>query len=168
MRNITNLLLFGIALSPALNGCGPSLSPTATPVAHIISPTAKPPTLTPVVPTATITPIPKGKTIIVTTADDSGPGTLRQAMRDAKPGDTITFDPNIFLPENPTTIFLKNEDQDSALPNLLQGGLTIDASNAGVILDGSAIQGDWVTVWKSTPVETSSKGCKSSTSTVRG
>ena len=84
------------------------------------------------------------KTIIVTSAADSGPGTLRQALLDAQSGDTITFDPTVFPPATPITIFLNTMDGDSALPVIHQGGLTIDASNAGVILDGSEIQGDWV------------------------
>lgn len=68
---------------------------------------------------------------IVTTQLDSGAGSLRQALRDAKTGDRITFSPAVFPPSNPKTITLL-----SALPELTQGNLTIDASNAGVILDG--------------------------------
>ena len=63
---------------------------------------------------------------------------------DARRGDTITFDPAVFPPSKPATIFLKAEDHDSSLPNVNQGDLTIDASNAGVILDGSNILKDWV------------------------
>jgi hypothetical protein len=85
-----------------------------------------------------------GETIVVTSAADSGPGSLRQALRDAQSGDTITFDPTVFPPASPATILLKTEDGDSALPNIDRGDLTIDASNAGVILDGSEIQGDSV------------------------
>lgn len=93
-------------------------------------------------------PVPRGggKTTIVTSTADSGPGTLRQAMLDAQSGDTITFDPAVFPPDKPATIyfetFLKTEDLNSALPSLNQGNITIDASNAGVILDGSKISGD--------------------------
>ena len=64
----------------------------------------------------------------------SGPGTLRQALLDAQSGDTITFDPTVFPPSAPATIYLNNE-----LPCINQGNLTIDASEAGVILDGSNI-----------------------------
>lgn len=85
-----------------------------------------------------------GKSIVVISASDSGPGTLRQALLEAQPGDIITFDPSIFSPEAPVTISLSSDDGDSALPNITVGDLTIDASNAGVILDGSGIQGAWV------------------------
>jgi len=54
---------------------GPTPTPTPTPTA---SPTATP----------TATP---GATITVTSANDSGPGSLRQAIQDASPGDTINF-----------------------------------------------------------------------------
>lgn len=140
MRNITNLFLLVTALSLALNGCGPNPSPIVTAVT--LTTTSEPPTLTPIPLTPTITPIPKGKTIIVTSAEDGGSGTFRQALLDVKPGDTITFDLKVFPPDKPTTIFLSNEDEDSALPNLTQGGITIDASNAGVILDGRNLSGD--------------------------
>ena len=82
--------------------------------------------------------------IIVASADDSGPGTFRQALLDAESGDIITFDPTVFSPNKPATVFLKVEDQDSSLPNINQGNITIAASNAGVILDGSDISGDHV------------------------
>jgi titin len=71
-------------------------------------------------------------THVVTSPLDSGPGTLRQNLLDAKAGDTISFDPSVFPPINPITIFLASE-----LPQVTQGYLTIDASNAGVILDGN-------------------------------
>ena len=77
--------------------------------------------------------------IIVTSILNHGPGTFRQALLDAESGDIITFDPAVFSPNKPATIFLKAEDQDSSLPNINQGNITIDASNAGVILDGSEI-----------------------------
>jgi len=70
----------------------------------------------------------------VNSIDDSGPGTLRQCLEDAVPGDTITFDAGVFPPINPTTISLS-----SALPWIITDSLTIDASDAGVILDGSAL-----------------------------
>jgi len=104
----------------------------------MLTPTITLPTSTTVPLTPTLTPIPKGKTIVVTSADDDGPGTLRQAMSDAQPGDIITFDPNVFPPKNPKAIELK-----SGLPSITQGYLTLDASNAGVILDGSQVGGDW-------------------------
>lgn len=75
-----------------------------------------------------------GRTLIVTSPADAGPGTLRQTLLDAQPGDTITFDTGMFPPEDPTTISVL-----AALDGLTQGQLTIDASNAGVILDGSRL-----------------------------
>ena len=77
---------------------------------------------------------PSPVTITVTSAADGGPGTLRRALFNANPGDIITFDPKVFPPNIPTTITLTRQ-----LPDLTQGNLTIDASNAGVILDGSEI-----------------------------
>ena len=88
MRNINSLLFLGIALSFALINCGtdPSVAPTLT----IES---APSTLASVSSTPTTVPIPIGKTIIVTSIDDDGQGTLRQAIQKANPGDTIEFDP---------------------------------------------------------------------------
>jgi hypothetical protein len=123
MRNATNLIVLTTVLTIALNGCGPVPSPTATAVV-----------LTPTISTPTETAIPKGKTIMVASSEDSGPGTLRQALLDAQPGDTITFDPQAFPQNKPATIVLS-----SSLPEISQGYLTIDASNAWVILDGSSI-----------------------------
>ena len=95
---------------------------------------------TPGVPTPTPTPTPPalGKTIIVNSTADSGPGTLRQALLDAQSGDTITFDPAVFPPGAPSTIYLT-----TSLPVISQGNLKIDASNAGVILDGSNISEEY-------------------------
>jgi parallel beta-helix repeat protein len=56
----------------------------------------------------------------------------RFVLLDAKPGDLITFDPVIFPPDAPATIYV-----NSVLPPVSQGHITIDASHAGVILDGS-------------------------------
>jgi hypothetical protein len=75
-----------------------------------------------------------GATIVVISDTDSGAGTLRQALEDAQNGDIITFDTSVLPPTAPVTISL-----DSQLPDLSQGNLTIDASDAGVILDGSQI-----------------------------
>lgn len=85
-----------------------------------------------------------GNTIIVTSAEDSGPGTLRQAILDAQTGDSIKFDTDVFPPDEPTTIFLSKAYENTCLPNISQGNITIDASNAGVILDGTNAQGGWV------------------------
>jgi hypothetical protein len=77
--------------------------------------------------------------IVVDSAADAGDGTLRQALEDAEYGDTITFDPATFPPAAPVTISLT-----SALPQIHQGNLTLDASDAGVILDGTNVPGTWV------------------------
>ena len=143
MRNTTQLFLLIAIFILALNGCGPSPSPTVTPVAPF-TPSSIPPTLAPSTSTPTRTPIPIGETIVVTSTADSGPGTLRQALLDAQTGDTIAFNPAVFPPDNPTTIFLEGEGISIALPELTQDHLTIDASNEGVVLDGSKTRGDWV------------------------
>ena len=79
-----------------------------------------------------------GQAILVTSTADSGPGTLRQALLDAQDGDTITFDPVVFPPTAPVTISLTSE-----LLEIQVNHLTLDASNAGVILDGSQLGSDW-------------------------
>jgi hypothetical protein len=71
-----------------------------------------------------------GHTYTVSSSEDTGPGTIREYLQKAQSGDTIIFDPLIFPPKNPTTIFIKTG------LGLIQGGITIDGSNAGVILDG--------------------------------
>jgi hypothetical protein len=73
-------------------------------------------------------------TLVVASPLDSGPGTLRQALLDTKAGDRITFDPTVFPAANPVTITLESD-----LPLITQGNLTIDGSDAGVILDGSQV-----------------------------
>lgn len=70
-------------------------------------------------------------TRIVTSRLDSGPGSLRQALLDAQPNDRILFDPVVFPPANPAVIMILDP-----LPTLVQSGITIDGSDAGVILDG--------------------------------
>ncbi len=77
--------------------------------------------------------------IIVTSTEDSGAGTFRWALESAQDNDWITFDPAVFPPDAPATIFVLEE-----LPHIRANGLTIDASNTGVILDGSQLEGDWV------------------------
>ncbi|MBN1858084.1 right-handed parallel beta-helix repeat-containing protein [Candidatus Bipolaricaulota bacterium] len=69
--------------------------------------------------------------LVVTSTEDSGVRTLRWALQTARSGDTITFDPAVFPPESSASIRVT-----SVLPSLMQGDLTIDASDAGVILDG--------------------------------
>jgi hypothetical protein len=72
--------------------------------------------------------------LVVDSPADSGPGTLRQALQDATGPAVITFDPSVFPPDAPVAIRLSR-----SLPELNQGDLTMDASEAGVILDGSGI-----------------------------
>jgi parallel beta-helix repeat protein len=86
----------------------------------------------------TATPIPQGETIVVRSTADSGPGTLRQALLDAQSRDIINFDPVVFPPGAPATIHV-----GSVLPPISQGHLTVDANDAGVILDGSGIPEGW-------------------------
>lgn len=71
------------------------------------------------------------KEIVVTSTADSGTGSFRWALQTARSGDVITFDPGVFPPSAPATIYPRSE-----LPPITCGGLTIDASNAGVILNG--------------------------------
>lgn len=71
---------------------------------------------------------------VVTSAEDSGAGTLRECMQNLQPGTVITFDPAVFPVDKPATIHLQ-----SPLPFVQTEYVTIDASNAGVILDGSGL-----------------------------
>jgi hypothetical protein len=114
LRNRVSLL-FALILA----GCIQAPSATSERVATDIA-TTKP----------TVTPA--GEILTVENPLDSGPGSLRQALLDAKPGDTIRFDPQVFPLEHPATIKLV-----SCFASLDQGGLTIDASDAGVLIDGS-------------------------------
>ena len=70
-------------------------------------------------------------TCTVTKPNDSGAGSLRQCLLNAAPGATIDFDPQKFPPTAPVSIILA-----TPLPFITVNGLTIDGSNAGVILDG--------------------------------
>jgi parallel beta-helix repeat protein len=76
--------------------------------------------------------------VVVTSAADSGTGTLRQVLDSAQSGDTITFDSSVFPPDAPAEISLR-----APLPAIRCGRLTIDASSAGVVLDGSHVEEDW-------------------------
>ena len=78
--------------------------------------------------------------IIVTSTANSGDGSLRQALNEARTGDTIVFDPAVFPPDAPAIIYVKNE----ALPGIRADNMTIAASNAGVILDGSRLEEEWI------------------------
>ena len=76
--------------------------------------------------------------IVVSSVADSGTGTLRWALGAAQSGDTITFDGQVFPAKAAATIHLRSE-----LPPIRRGGITLDGSDAGVIIDGSRIAGDW-------------------------
>ncbi|GAH53046.1 unnamed protein product, partial [marine sediment metagenome] len=78
----------------------------------------------------------RNRDYIVFSTADSGNGTLRQCMLNATSGDTIYFDTAVFPPGSPATITIS-----SSLPQINQGDLTIDVSNAGVILNGSGTPG---------------------------
>ena len=71
--------------------------------------------------------------ITVTNQADSGTGSLRQALLDIPAGGTITFSVTVFSPNSPATIFLL-----SPLPTLNKNSITVDASNSGVIIDGTS------------------------------
>lgn len=80
-----------------------------------------------------------GPKAVVTNKNDSGAGSLRQALIDAVPGSFITFDDTVFDPANgtaATTIIPATE-----FPALADGSVTIDAQNHRVKLDGAAIGG---------------------------
>lgn len=93
-----------------------------------------------------------GGACLVKTTADSGLDSLRWCLENAVEGDTITFDTTVFQPDRPATIALA-----SALPMLRRGGMTIEASGAGVILDGAR-----------TPPNTSGLSLVSAGNTVRG
>jgi hypothetical protein len=70
--------------------------------------------------------------LVVTSTEDSGEGTLRACLTNLREGTVITFDPAVFPVNKPATIRLQ-----TPLPVVTRSYVTIDASNAGVILDGS-------------------------------
>ena len=67
---------------------------------------------------------------VVTTTADAGPGSLRSCAESAASGTVITFDQAVFPPDRPTTIAVRGG------PIGVPGGVTIDGTGAGVILDG--------------------------------
>jgi hypothetical protein len=72
---------------------------------------------------------------IVTTINDSGTGSLRMAMNDARSGDSIIFDTNVFNLINSDAATVIN--LLSPLPLMDKGNVTIDASNVRVTVNGS-------------------------------
>jgi len=93
-----------------------------------LSPRAPAPDIVPPIPQRP----PTGVVCVVTSTSDSGPGTLRECLGKGQYGDTVTFDAAVFPPSRPATISLQ-----TALPAVSAGGVTIDGSDAGVVLDGS-------------------------------
>jgi len=120
-----------------LAACQPRTAQPKTQLPTADAPTAQatalPATPTVAAPTALPTP---GKTLTVQNTQDAGEGSLRALVENAQPGEIITFDPAVFPPESPATIFL----QSTLMLNTDR--ITIDASQAGVILDGSEISGN--------------------------
>ena len=73
--------------------------------------------------------------LVVTNTNDSGEGSLRWCIENAKKGDRIIFDTRVFNPQMPATIYLTSENLW-----LGRGNIAIDASNAGVVIDGSRLK----------------------------
>lgn len=83
-----------------------------------------------------------GETCTVNTTANSGTGSLRSCLQNIAPGDFINFNTSVFPPGSPATINLLTE-----LPPILVDNLTIDGSDAGVILNGSSISGPASGLW---------------------
>ncbi len=66
-------------------------------------------------------------------AADAGPGSLRERLANAGPGETISFDASALPPAAPVSIQLA-----APSPALTQDGLTIDAGESVALLDGSS------------------------------
>ncbi|GEM_PF-1840224 len=86
-------------------------------------------------------------TLTVTKTADTNDGTcdadcsLREAMTAAAATDTIVFNTTTFPTASPATITVSG-----ALPAMSAGSVTIDASNAGVILDGGGTVTDGISI----------------------
>ena len=93
---------------------------------------------------ATVTLTRDASGLVVTNTNDSGPGSLRQAMTNAVNGSTITFDTTVFNPANAPAVVTIN--LLSALPTITQGSVTIDASNVFAIIDGGGIVTDGIVI----------------------
>ncbi len=71
------------------------------------------------------------KTLTVTNTNDSGPGSLRWCLKNIQQGGRIIFSPAVFKPSNPAVIYCLTTLEFNS------GSVFLDASDAGVILDGS-------------------------------
>lgn len=141
-QSVFSVLCLLLSLSIILSACDAQPPPTSIPTSSAtIQPTnTQVPTSTATLlltssftPSPTITQTPTTiPDFVITRPLDAGSGSLREVLLNAQPGDIIIFDSLIFPPDNPVTIVL-----ESALPEIAHGNLSIDASNAGVILDGS-------------------------------
>ena len=122
-RLILVLMIFTVVLA----GCG-------TAEVSIEQPTAEPAVEIPTVTVEVVEPTeePALQEGVVYTTDNEGPGSLRNTVMEAQPGDVITFDPEVFPVDNPSVIKVSSPGPIG----INQGKITIDASNAGVILDG--------------------------------
>jgi parallel beta-helix repeat protein len=67
---------------------------------------------------------------LVTSTDDSGPGSLRGCLEQPQSGAVITFDPAVFPPDRPATINVRGT------PLAVGDQITIDGGGAGVVIDG--------------------------------
>lgn len=109
-------------------------SPTLPLGLRVLAPMFKTPPLETVVALAQPAPDPlrPAAACTVTSALDSGAGTLRACLQNVRAGDTVLFSPSVFPPAHPQTIILTSGE----LPYIVTDTVTIDASNAGVILNG--------------------------------
>ena len=105
-------------------------------------------------------------TLTVTNNNNSGPGSLRQAIADANSGDTITFDPGIL----PGTITLTSGsylivDKDLTIDGPGASDLAIDGNNASrvFLISGGTVAISDVTIQNGSVSETAAE---SRTSTV--
>ncbi|HWQ03772.1 MAG TPA: right-handed parallel beta-helix repeat-containing protein [Longilinea sp.] len=129
------------AAQPGVDASGPAPA-GSSPVAH--SPSTpqhqqKPPAITLPLLASPAAPDRAATTCTVTSAADSGLGTLRECLWNQVNGDVINFSPVVFPPSAPVTIQVGPE----RLSWLVMGNITLDASNAGVILDGTGVTGAW-------------------------
>jgi hypothetical protein len=81
------------------------------------------------------------QTLTVSNTKDSGPGSLRWCLENIKKGGRILFDTSVFDPSKPETIYILNTLEPYS------GYMTLDASNAGVILDGSRSKDGASCIW---------------------